>query len=174
MENAATPVTPSAVGVRYGLLIGLISIIVSFALNATGLEQSPAKWLSTAILIGGIVLAHKFFKQHNEGFLAFGQGVTIGAVLSAVVGVLSAIFSYVYMNFIDPDFATRIMDKARTDLEAQGTMSDAQVEQAMAFTVKFMNGPLMVGTVLFMILLMGVLSSLVISAVTKNPRPEFE
>jgi len=174
MENAAPPVTPSAVAIRYGLLTGLVSIIVSFALNATELDQTPAKWLSTAILIGGIVLAHKFFKQHNEGFLTFGQGVAIGAILSAVVGALSAIFSYVYINFVDPDYATRIMDKARADLEAQGTMSDAQIEQAMAFTMKFMNGPLMIATVLFMIILMGLLASLVISAFTKNPRPEFE
>jgi len=174
MENTATPVTPSAVAVRYGLLVGLISIIISFALNATELEQTPAKWLTTVVLIGGIVLAHKFFKEQNGGFMTYGQGFAIGAILSAIDGVLNAIFSYVYMNFIDTDFATRIMNKARADMEAQGNLSEEQMAQALSFTAKFMNGPMMMATVLFMILILGILATLLISAFTKNPRPEFE
>lgn len=174
MENTATPVSTSAVAIRYGILTGLVSVIVSFVLNMTGLEQSPAKWLTTVVLIVGIVLAHKFFKQQNGGFLSYGQGLGIGTILSVVVGVLSAIFSYIYINFIDTGFTARLIDKTRADMEAQGRMTDAQIDQAMTWTTKFMNGPMMMAMVLFMIVLMGFLVSLIVSAVTKNPRPEFE
>ena len=174
MENTTTSVTPSAVAIRYGLLAGLASVIISFGLNMAELEQTPAKWLGTVILILAIVLAHKFFKQQNGGFLSYGQGLSIGTILSVVVGIISAAFSYIYIKMIDPEFVNRIMDKTRSDMEARGNMSDAQIEQAMTWTAKFMDGPLMVGTVLFMIVLTGFLASLLISAITKNPRPEFE
>lgn len=174
MENTATPVSTSAVAIRYGLITGLVSVIISFALNMTGLEQSPAKWLTSIVLILGIVLAQKFFKQNNSGFMSFGQGLGIGTMLSAVVGVLSAIFSYIYVTFMDPDFASRILDKTRADMEARGGMSDAQIEQALSWTAKFLEGPLMAVFVLLMTVLMGFVVSLIISAFTKNSRPEFE
>lgn len=173
MENTATPVTTTAVAIRYGLLVGLVSVIVSFLLNALELEQTPAKWLTTIILIAGIVLAQKHFKQRNNGFLSYGQGLSIGTFLSVVVGVISAVFSYIYMNFIDTEFANRILDKTRADMESKG-LADAQIDQAMTWTAKFMNGPLMMATVVFMTILMGFITSLVVSAITKNPRPEFE
>jgi hypothetical protein len=174
MENTTTTVTPSAVAIRYGLIVGIISVLISFALNIAELEQSPAKWLTSIVLIVGIVLAHKFFKQENRGFMSFGQGLSIGTVLSVVVGFLSAIFSYIYVTFIDTNFSARLLEKTRADMEAQGNMSDAQIEQALSWTAKFMEGPYMAAFVLIFSLLIGFLVSLVVSAFTKNSRPEFE
>ena len=174
MENTATPVSTSAVAIRYGLLTGLVSVIISFMLNMTGLEQSPAKWLTTVVLIVGIVLAHNFFKQQNGGFLSYGQGLGVGTIVSVIVGVISAIFTYVYISLIDTDFTARLMEKARADMELQGKMTDAQIDQAMVWTAKFMTGSMLVALVVLITVLTGFLASLVISAVTKNPRPEFE
>ncbi|PJJ61297.1 DUF4199 domain-containing protein [Hymenobacter chitinivorans] len=174
MENQSTPASSTAVGVRYGLLTGLISVIISFALNVAGLENSPAKWLTLLILIGAIVLAHRAYKQQNGGFMSYGQGLGIGTTLSAVSGVLSAIFTYVYVTIIDTNFIARLMDKTRADMEAKGSMSDEQIDQAMAMTGKFMNGPMMMVSVLIGAVMMGLLASLIISAITKNNRPEFE
>ncbi|GAB3741418.1 hypothetical protein GCM10027594_21140 [Hymenobacter agri] len=174
METNTTSVTTSSVGLRYGILTALVSIIFSFGLNVMHQESSPARYLSFAILIAGIVLAMNHFKQQNQGFMSFGQGVGIGAVVSAVVGLLSGIFAYIYMTFIDTDMLVRITDKIRTDMEARGGMSDEQIDQAVAMSSKFMNGPFMIGAALLGTVLMGVLLSLVISAFIKNAQPEFE
>lgn len=174
MENTATPVTTTSVAVRYGLLAGLISVIISFGLNMAGLENSPAKWLTSLVLVGGIFLAQKAFKQQNGGFMSYGQGLGIGTILAVVSGLLSAIFSYVYITFIDPEFLGRIMDKTRAEMEAKGSMSDAQIDQAMGWTSKMMTGPMMFVSVLIGSLIMGFLVSLIVSAIVKNNRPEFE
>jgi hypothetical protein len=174
MENTTTPVTSTSVAVRYGLLTGLISIIISYGLNMAGLENSPAKWLTSLVLVGGIFLAQNAFKQQNQGFMSYGQGLKIGTLLAGIAGILSAISSYVYITFIDPDFLNRIMDKTRAEMEAKGTMSDAQIDQAMGWTSKMMNGPMMFVSVLVGSLIMGFLASLIITAITKNSRPEFE
>ncbi|MVN78894.1 DUF4199 family protein [Hymenobacter sp. HMF4947] len=174
-ENTSSLVTPSAIGMRYGLLTGLVSIIVSFAIYALQLDQnSAAKFLTTVVLVVGIILAQRNYKQLNAGFMSYGDGMTIGALLSLVVGVLSALFTYVYTHFIDADVMTRAMEKARTDMEARGNMSDAQIDQAMAISAKFTSGPILLIIVLLGSLIFGVIISLITSAIIKNPKPEFE
>lgn len=174
METSTSPVTPSTVGLRYGLIAGLVSIIISFLLNISHLEQSPAKWLTVVVLVGGIMLAQRQFRRANGEFMSYGEGLTVGVVVAAVAAVLSAIFSYVYVTFIDPEMTTRIMDKARADMEAQGKMSDAQIDQAMSFTAMFVQGPALVGVALVGGVLMGLVIALITSAILKNTKPEFE
>lgn len=169
-----TPVSTTPVGLRYGLLAGLVSVLFSFGLNVMHMESSPARYITFVILIGGIVLAMNSFKQQNRGFMSFGQGIGIGTVVSAVVGLVSGIFAYVYMTFMDTDMLARITDKMRTDMEARGGMSDEQIDQAVAMSAKFMNGPFMVGAALLGTILLGVLLSLVIAAFIKKAQPEFE
>lgn len=174
MENTTTPVSASSVGIRYGLITGLVMVILTLGLNMSGLEQSPAKWLSLVVLVGGIWMAHTFFKQHNQGFMSYGQGLGIGSLLGGIAGLLNGVVSYVYINFIDTEFLTRSMERARADMEAQGKLSDEQIEQALAMAAKFTNGPFMLIGAILGTLLFGFLLSLIISAITKHTRPEFE
>ena len=174
METPATPVTPSSVGIRYGLLLGLASVIFSFLqLTFIADPETPLRWLSVVILIGGIVLAHKHFKQQNQGFMSYGQGLTIGTVASVVSGVIGGVFTYIYFTFIDPNYMARVMELTRSRMEEKG-MPEAQIDQAMAWTEKFTTGPISMIFPILGALLMGFLISLVISAFTKKSRPEFE
>jgi hypothetical protein len=168
-------ITPSTVSIRYGLLTGLVSVLISFALYALQLEQNAfLKFLTTIVLLLGIVLAQREYRQRNAGFMSYGEGLRIGALVSVIVGVLGAAFVYVYTTLIDPDTMTRTMERARTELEAKGTMSDAQIDQAMALSAKFTSGPIMLVFVIVGTLFFGFLISLITSAFVKNPKPEFE
>ncbi|RZK16318.1 MAG: DUF4199 domain-containing protein [Hymenobacter sp.] len=166
--------TPSSVGIRYGLLTGLVSILITFGLNVAHLEASPLKYLTTIVMIVGIILAQRDFKQRNEGFMSYGQGVGIGVITSTVLGVISAIFTYVYTAFVDPEIMTRAMNKARADLEAKGNLSDAQIDQAMALSSKFTSGPILWVLVIVGSIVIGLIISLITAAVLKNAKPEFE
>ncbi|SET60059.1 DUF4199 domain-containing protein [Hymenobacter actinosclerus] len=175
MENTTTPaVTPSSVGIRYGLITGVIVTIISFLqLALISDPETPVRWLSAVVMIVAIVMAHKQFKKLNNGFMSYGQGLGIGTILTVVAGVISSIFSYVYMTFIDPSYMGRVMDLTRAKMETQG-LDEAQIDQAMAMTSKFSSGPL---TIVFGILgaaIVGFIISLIVSAFTKNTRPEFE
>ncbi|KAA9327004.1 DUF4199 domain-containing protein [Hymenobacter busanensis] len=175
MENTTTPaVTPSSVGIRYGVLLGIVSIIFSLLLFMTNSDQSPLRWAGLLISVAAIWLAHGYFKKHNGGFMSFGQGLTIGLVMSVVSGVLSSIFSYIYMTFIDPSYMERLMEKTRTEMEAKGTMSDEQIDQAMSMMNKFSGGPMTLVFGILGALIIGLLISLIVSAITKHNRPEFE
>ncbi|GAB2964675.1 hypothetical protein GCM10027048_37600 [Hymenobacter coalescens] len=177
MENTSTTsVTSTAAGLRYGVIIGIVTVIYSFVLMITGLEQNAGLgFLTFGILIAGIVLAHRYYKQHNAGFMSYGQGLTIAAVEGAIIGLLSGIFRYVYVNFIDPQYQENAMEAMRAKLEEGGNMSDEQIDQMIQTTQRFSSdGPIgiliaVLGTAFFAFLI-----SLVISAFTKHNRPEFE
>lgn len=175
MENTSTPaVTPASVGIRYGLIIGVIVAILSFVQLAFIEDpETPFRWLSALVGVAGIVLAHKSFKQLNRGFMSYGQGLGIGTILSAVAGAISGLFSYLYINFIDPEYMNRVMEITRSRMEEKG-LDDAQIDQAMAMAQKFSSGPITIVIGLLVTVLMGFLASLLISAFTKNARPEFE
>lgn len=175
MQTSTTAVSTSAVGGRYGLLTGLVSVIITFGIYALQLEQNAAvRFLTMAVLVVGIVLAMRAFKAQNAGFMSYGQGLGVGMAVSGVVGLLSAVFMYVYTTFVDPELMTRAMDKARADLEAKGTMSDAQIDQAIALSSKFTTGPFMVLFAVLGTLFIGLIISLIVAAFVKNPKPEFE
>lgn len=175
METATPTTTTSSVAVRYGLLTGLVSIIFMFVVFATGQESNQAiSWTSLVIPIGGIYLAHKAFRQFNAGFMSYGQGLGIGVLLTLISGILGSIFNYVYRTFVDPDLASRTIEAMRTKMEAGGNMSDAQIDQAVGLASKFSTGPIALAIGIVGSIIMGLLLSLVITAITKNPKPEFE
>jgi cbb3-type cytochrome oxidase subunit 3 len=175
MKNTGTPsLTPTAVAVRYGLLTGLASIILSFVLFLTEADQTPIRWLGLLFLVGGMVWAHREFKRANGGFMEYSQGLTIGAVMGLVAGAMGTVFNYIYMTFIDADYTARMMEATRSKMEDQGNMSDAQIDQALAMMQKFSSGGWMLVFGLLGSLLFGFLIALVVSAFTKHARPEFE
>ncbi len=174
MQTATPSASTTAVGGRYGLLTGLVSVIVSFGIYALELEQnSVVRFATIAVLILGVILAMRDFKLRNGGFMGYGQGLGVGVTVASVVGLLSAIFTYVYTTFMDPEVMTRMMDKARADMEAKG-MPDAQIDQAMAFSAKFTTGPIMLLFTFLGSILIGLLISLIAAAFVKNTKPEFE
>jgi len=101
----------------------------------------------------------------------YGQGLGIGVLVSLVSSILSSVFFYFYVTYINTDYLTMIMDMQRAKMEESG-MADAQIDQAMEMTEKFMTPGMMVvfaiiGTVFF-----GLIISLIVSAITQKKRPE--
>jgi hypothetical protein len=175
MQTATSTASTTAVGGRYGLLTGLVSVIITFGIYALQLEQNPViRFVTMVVLVGGIILAQRNFKAQNSGFMSYGQGLGVGVTVASVVGVLSAAFMYVYTTFVDPELMTRVMDKARADMEAKGTMSDAQIDQAMALSAKFTTGPIMLIFTVLGSIVIGLFISLITAAFVKNAKPEFE
>ena len=167
-------VTVSNTAMRYGIIVGLISVIYSFVLAM--LDETMNRGLGAVaylFLIVGMVMAFKYFKTHNHGYMSYGQGLGIGTLMSLIVGLLSSIFMYIYIKFVDPEMMNRAMEMQRVQMEERG-MDDAQIDQAMEMAGKVSSPELMIvfGTLGFVVI--GFIIALIVAAIMKNARPEFE
>lgn len=164
----------TAIAIKYGLITALVGIVYSLVLNV--LDLSTNQWLTSLsylILIAGLVLAMKDFKTNNYGYMSYGQGLGVGALLSAIFGLLSGIFSWIYTTYIDPEFMSRMQEVQRTKMLEQG-LSDEQIDAALGMAEKFQNPLTMIFGSMAVFLIIGFILSLIIAAIMKNKRPEFE
>lgn len=171
-----TTITPARVALKWGLITGVALILYSTILYT--LDQATNRGLSViiyVILIGGLVLGMREYRTANAGYMTYGEGMSLGALLSAVAGFLSSLFTVFYTQIIDPGFQARITEQVREQMEEAGNMSDEQIDQAIEIMGKFQSPRLafifgIVGTILI-----GVVFSLVIAAILrKNKSNPFE
>ena len=173
-ENTdAQPVTARSVGIRYGLIFGIISIFyfLLFAMADLDMSKGFGRWGTTVIALVIVFLAHKFFKESGDGFMSYGQGVGIGFWTGLTSSVVSSIFTYVYVKFIDDVFVAKIREKAIEDMQAQG-QSEEQIEMAMKFVEMFTGAEALLFFGLFIGILTLVIVALIITIFTQKPKPE--
>ena len=169
-EKASTART----ALKYGVVTAVAIMVFTTILNVAG--QSQNKWLamlSYVIMIVGIVLAMKEFREVNKGFMTYGEGLGLGSLVSAILGFLASMFAMVYLKFIDPTIMAQTLEKARADMEAQG-LDDAQIDRYMEMSQKFSSPGIMFAAGVFGYLFMGFIFSLIIAAVIRREKPVFE
>jgi hypothetical protein len=166
--------TVSSVAIKYGLLTGLLSVVFSLILLLIQQQtDSPWGWISYLILISGIVLAYREFKWQNRGYMTYGQGLGIGTLIGVVAGVLSAVFIYIYVAFIDSTILERTRENQIIEMERR-KMSDEQIDQAMELTAGLFGPGFMAVAAFIGSIILAFLFSLVIAALMRNSRPDFE
>jgi hypothetical protein len=171
MEQQTKPSVMST-ALRYGVIVGLISIIYTMVLEFAGLGLN--QWAGSVgylFFIGGMVAAHNAYKKENEGYMAYSTGLGIGTLLSLFSGILSTSFSFVYMKFIDTTKITKIMEKSVADMEARG-LSDDMIEQSMEMQASFMTPEMVNIMALVFFVFVGFILSLIVSLITKKNHPQ--
>ena len=164
----------SSVALKYGLIGALASVVFTAVLLIAGVEVSG--WIGSLgylILIGAMAIAMKEYKKSNYGYMSYGQGLGIGTLVSLFFGILGGVFMYIYTSFIDPNYTSSMMDKQRIELEEKG-MSDEQIDHAIAMGESFSSPVMMIVWSIVGYLFIGFILSLIVAAIMKHKRPEFE
>ena len=142
MEETTTPaVTTRSVGIRYGLILAVLSVAYFVIMNLLGVDMSQGigRWASLVFTIGILFVGQKHFKDNGDGFMSFGQGFGIGFWIALISTSISSVFSYFYIKFIDTGFIQTLLDRTREQMEEKGNLSAEQIDQAMEMTSKFMT-----------------------------------
>jgi len=174
MEENIEKVSVKDVSVKWGLILGVISIVI-FILGVVT-EANTSGWYSWIGLIPTLIvfiMAHNQFKNEGDGFMSYGEGLKIGMLVTLISSVISTVFFYVYIKFIDDTFIANIREQSVIDMQERG-MSDDQIDQAMSMTETFTSPELMAVFGILGALFMGFILSLIVSAFTKNSNPELD
>jgi len=170
-ENVPLPSTRS-VGIKYGLILSVVSILFFLALTLSGANMAgPVRYLGYIIYAVFIFLAHKNFKDEGNSYLSYSQGIGIAFWMSLVSSVISSLFTYVYVKFVDAGFIEMMKETQLEQFQEKG-MSEAQIEQAMKFSEMFMKPEslLLFGIVFGIIGI--VVTALIVTIFTQKKNPE--
>jgi zinc transporter ZupT len=161
------------IALKWGVISAVITIIYSVVLFMTGqhLKNQALSYVSYVFLLGGMILAMKEYRSLNNDFMGFGEGLGLGTLLSAVSSLISSIFSFLYITFIDPTIMQQINDMQREQMESRG-MTQEQVDQAMEMVSKFTSPGMIFIIGVLGAIFFGFILSLIVSAVMKKDKPE--
>ena len=163
---------------KYGLFLGIATVVFNLMTFLAGMYLHWVTSLVYVLYIAAIAFAHQEYKRKNEGFMSYGQGVGIGTALTVIgAGAIGAAFFLFYTTSVEPAIGQEIQEYnetlSRLWMEKWGA-TEEQIEETERSNEQ-LNTPLFKWFVgLFVIALIGVIFSLIISIFTKNKRPLFE
>jgi uncharacterized membrane protein YkvI len=178
MEQLQTKKTDT--GLIYGLIAGAASIVFTLILYLGGIEwfTSPLAYLAFAIPVVVAVLGGLKERKLLGGYITFKEALKTVFIIFIIFIILDTLFSQLLLNVIDVPFREALMQDAGVRMEKfltkMGAGQDA-IDKALAD----MQDPSNFG---FKKVLLGVLFrcigwfivALIIAAIIKKKRPEFE
>ena len=165
-----------SIALSYGALLGVVSVLLSVIAYVMNVHLERPWWLtvlSLAAMLLFIVYAVKTFKKDNEGFLSLGEAIKVGLAVALISGIISVIYNYVFMTFIEPDFVSQMMEiSEQRMMESNPNMTQEQKEVALSMSEKFMSPAIMTAIGIIVSLFLGFIISLIAGLVMKQERPE--
>jgi hypothetical protein len=164
---------PTKVATKWALISTVTGIIITYAFEFLAIDpNSSAKYLSYVPFIAFLFLAQKEFKEELGGYISFGDAFSTGFRYSLFTGLLMALFTFVYLQWLSPDMMDKVTEQALNEMEKKNT-PDEQVET----TAKMMKeyGPIFgafgiaIGYAIF-----GAIISLIGAAIFKKERSPYD
>lgn len=171
----ASSVSPRPTGIRYGVMLGVISLILSILFimfNMIDLSGQKSNLLSTlvsfAITIVFFVLAILYHRDKElGGKISLGRAISVGFWVALISSVIAALGMFIYYQFIDPDYLNQAVSRL-TELYREKGVSEEQIETTMSMTKMLMTPMSLTIFTIIGNLFWGVIISLIIGLVVKR------
>jgi hypothetical protein len=162
------------VAVNYGLLTGVGLIVLTLVFYLAGAVTNRwANWLSYVILIAGIVIGMKAYRDEVlGGFVGYGNALGLGVLVGVIAAVVSSLFGLMLYHVIDPGLMQQALLEAEMRiLERMPDITDQQLDQALRFTRVMFRPAIMLFFSIFAMGFMSLIFSLVAAAFVKKEAP---
>ena len=162
---------------KWGLITGMVYVFFSLISNLLGLQRGGNFGLS--LLLNTILMLATFYtiylgvketKEELAGeFFTTGQGFMAGFKIALIASAIAAIFTLIYMQFIDPDFMDQVMSDAEDKWDEMGVPEENR-EMGRKFQSYFTNPFVLAAFVLVSVICWGAIKALVAGLMLKkNP-----
>jgi Protein of unknown function (DUF4199) len=166
MENTVTS------HIVKGAILSAISIVLSVVVYVFNLyEMSWLSWINYAIFIGGLIYGAILYANQNNNNVTFGNVFAHGFKTTAVVIVITTLFTVLSTKVLFPDMIDKVLEMTRKQLEKNPQMTDEMIEQAVTMTKKFFL-PFAIGGAIIGTGILGAIGAAIGAGVAKkNPNP---
>ena len=127
----------------YGLIVGFVIFMLHLTLGIDNLDYSTNEilgYVSIFLSLSFIYFGIKHYRDHvNQGLLSLGKAISIGVLISLLVGLGIAIADFIYTKYIDPDFFSRytemMIEQGQGDQVMEMTSGTAAVFMLVLVTI---------------------------------------
>lgn len=162
------------IGMKYGLVTSVLSILIGLALYHTGLagyNSGTNFWTGLLIVFLGFYLASEQLKKENDGFMTFGEGIKVALWLGLSMGLITGIYAIIN-NYLDPSMMEKVMNQVEYQLEEQG-QSQEQIDMVMEMTKWMTKPPVLIVVSVISNLFSSLIVALIAGNFLKKERPLF-
>ena len=161
----------------YALTLTICGAVLNLLLFFTGYQTEKLatgqyfQWIGFVVMVAVLWLGIKAVREESENqAMSYGRGVGTGVLISLYSGLMSSVYQFIHLKFVNPNFADYQIELIRPKWVSAG-MGDAQIEQAEHFT-RMMMSPLAnaILTPIFSVIF-GVIISLIIAIFLKRNVP---
>lgn len=173
--------TPAKSAVQYGVIFGVIMILEFVIPYAMGIDLLTNKTLGLVInllnflflpILLIVIALNNFKKNVNNGYMSFAQGIKAGVTVTVIAGLVFAVFNIIF-NMIFPEYAIEILSKTKqVMLETNPNMTQEQVDMSISMVEKFSSPYITAPVTIAMYAFIGLIYSLIISAILKKDEPQ--
>jgi len=166
--------------IKYGLMIGIVQILLALLLYLMGIEYMTKWWVSILIFVLAIILlvtVGKKIRAENGGFISFGNLFVLMLISFVSSMAVATIFNILLYNVIDTNLAQNIEDVTIENMtsmfEGLG-MDDDKIEEAMVGMESISEKFTVAGqaiTFMWSIVWGAIISSILAAILKKNPNP---
>lgn len=155
-----------------GLILSVISIVFSIVIYVFNLyEMKSLGYINYALFLGGLIYGAVLYSNQNGHNVTFGNLFAHGFKTTAVVIVITALYTVLAFKLLFPDMADKMIELSRKEMMKNPKMTDEMIEQAMSMTKKYFL-PFVIGFSIIGTGFLGLIGSLIGAAVAKkNPNP---
>ncbi|RLD88510.1 MAG: hypothetical protein DRJ09_08260 [Bacteroidetes bacterium] len=129
-------------------------------------------------IVFALGLAWAIYSVRNsklDGFATYGKAFMIGLYASISIAVIMAVYTYVYMKYIDPSFVDNLLANAEDKMiETNPDMSEEDLNKALEMTKMFMQPGLMSVFSIFGSIITGAIFSLIVAIFAKREQVSIE
>lgn len=167
-------VSSARIALKWGLIYGVISIIFTTITYNTELWKNWIVGMLFGIILVVVMLylANKEFILLNGGFMSFSQGLGLGTLVVTTGGVVGLLYDFIYKKFVDPNLVANQVEMAREQYENMG-MTEDQIETSIEKAQQYASSGLSFIIGLFVIVIIGFIIALIMSAIMKKDKPVF-
>jgi len=168
---------------KFGVLIAMVNIIVTLFIYIVDVTLMAKWWFALVVLLVNIILvfyAGFNYRKQNGGYLLFKDAFIFTFLVLVCSGLIGLLFNMVMHTVIDPDLSRTIteasIEESTAMMERMG-MADDQIDEAMEnvragmadqFSVPAMLKGFLISLVIYAV------GALIVGAIIKKSRPEFE
>ncbi|KOY87877.1 hypothetical protein AD998_18605 [bacterium 336/3] len=170
--------TDTKTPIQTALKWGLICLICSIILNLVNFNAGFSIFLPMLILLVGMIITIvcmvipiREFRNQQEGFISFQDAFIIGIAVIGISSILTAVFSSVYVNYIDATYFERMADGMQEWADKQGLGSNPEMEKGIEELKNGKNKGFL-SSILWS-LVVGAIVSLIVAAIMQKKKPAF-